>query len=108
MAELTFRDFAAAHMQGDDALAARHLEALLGLAPADAITATAHFRAEASAGGPAFLGQAMGLRVAVTSGTDEAIGELLARCFGLRDERRAAAVAALRARYPRQPAGTGS
>lgn len=100
MAELTFRDFAAAHMQGDDALAARHLETLLGLGAEAAQAATAHFRAAAVAGGPAFLGQAMGLRAAVTTGTDDAIGELLTRCFGLSPAAQAAAVSTLRARYP--------
>lgn len=99
MADLTFRDFAGAIMKGDAAEAARVLEALLGLAPADAAAAAAHFQGRAAAD-PQFMMQAMGLRTAVTSGSDGEIGALLATCFGLDGDTRAAAVAALRTRYP--------
>ena len=100
MADLTFRDFAGAVMQGDAAGAARVLEALLALAPPAAAAATAHFQAQMASGGPAFMGKAMGLRTAVTSGTDAEIGALLADCFGLAEPALAAAVAALRTTYP--------
>ena len=100
MADVTFRDFAAAYMQADEARAAAHLEALLGLAPPAAVAATAHFRAAASTHGPAFMGQAMGLRTAVTTGTDDDIAALLTTCFGLDATSLPAAIAALRTRYP--------
>ena len=77
-----------------------HLEALLGLAPPAAVAATAHFRAAASTHGPAFMGQAMGLRTAVTTGTDDDIAALLTTCFGLDATSLPAAIAALRTRYP--------
>lgn len=98
MADVTFRDFAAAYMQGADDRAAAHLEVLLGLAPAAAQAATAHFRAAAATQGPAFMGQAMGLRAAVSAGTDDDIAALLTTCFGLDGATRTAAIAVLRAR----------
>jgi hypothetical protein len=98
VSDVTFRDFAGAVMQGNDAAAASALATLLAL-PADAATAaTAHFRGRMA--DPAFMPKAMGLRTAVTSGTDAQIGELLADCFGLDDAARARAIAALRERYP--------
>lgn len=98
MADVTFRDFAGATMKGDDAAAASVLEQLLGLSGPDAAAATAHFRAQMAGGGPAFMGKAMGLRTAVTTGSDAEIGALLVDCFGLADP--APAVSALRVRYP--------
>ncbi len=98
MADVTFRDFAGATMKGDDTAAAQVLEQLLGLAPPDALAATAHFRAQMAGGGPAFMGKAMGLRTAVTTGSDAEIGGLLVDCFGLADP--TPAVVALRERYP--------
>jgi hypothetical protein len=102
MADVTFRDFAAAVMQGNDSQAASVLETLLGLAAEPAGTATAHFRSRMS--DPAFMPKAMSLRTAVESGTDAQIAELLGDCFGLEGDARSGAVAALRQRYP-APAG---
>jgi len=99
MAELTFRDFAGAVMQGDAARAATVLQELLALSPDAAASATAHFRGRMS--DPAFMPKAMGLRTAVQSGSDEDISTLLGECFALDGDARAAAVAALRTRYPK-------
>jgi hypothetical protein len=96
--EPTFRDFAGAVMRGDDAAAAAVPEALLGLAPEQAAAATAHFRGRMA--DPAFMPKAMGLRAAVTGGTDAEISALLGDCFGLDGAARDAAVGALRTRYP--------
>ncbi|HWO27112.1 MAG TPA: hypothetical protein VNO30_50630 [Kofleriaceae bacterium] len=94
----TFRDFAGAVMRGDPAAAAAVLEVLLGLGAPEAAAATAHFRGRMA--DPAFMPKAMGLRTAVTSGTDAEIGVLLEDCFGISGPARDAAVAALRTRYP--------
>lgn len=99
MAELTFRDFAGAVMQGDAARAATVLQELLALSPDAATAATAHFRGRMA--DPSFMPKAMGLRTAVQSGSDDEISALLGDCFGLDDAARTAAVAALRTRYPK-------
>ena len=98
MADLTFRDFAFAVMQGNVASAVTTLEVLLGLSAPQAAGATEHFRARVA--DPAFMPKAMSLRTVVTSGTDAQIGELLVECFGLDAAARATAVAAVRTRYP--------
>lgn len=99
MAELTFRDFAGAIMGGDTARAATVLEQLLGLDNHAATLAATHFQAT-MASDPAFMGKAMGLRAAVTGGSDKDIAALLTDCFGLRGDALAPAVAALRTKYP--------
>lgn len=99
MAELTFRDFAGAVMQGDFARAASVLSELLALSPEGAAAATAHFKGRMA--DPAFMPKAMGLRTAVQSGSDDDVGALLGDCFALDGDARASAVAALRTRYPR-------
>jgi len=98
MADVTFRDFAGALMQGkrDDATAM--LEPLLGLTGDAAARAANHFGDRIN--DPAFMMKAMGLRNAVTSGTDDDIGDILVDCFGLDETQRAGAVAAVRKRYP--------
>lgn len=96
MAAPTFRDFAGAVMSGDATAAATVLESLLGLPAPAAAAATAHFRAAMATGGPEFMGKAMGLRTAVTSGTDDDIARLLGDCFGLDAVHRATGTAALR------------
>lgn len=98
-ADVTFRDFAGAIMGNDDAKAASVLEVLLGLDAEGASAATAHFRGEMGKD-PQFMMKAMGLRAAVTTGSDDDIGALLGDCFGLTGESASAAVAALRTRYP--------
>jgi len=98
VADVTFRDFAGAVMQNNAEAAARVLETLLQLSSAQALQATTHFRAHMT--DPAFMPKAMGLRTAVTTGTDAEIGELLGDCFGLDDAQRASAIVALRRRYP--------
>ena len=99
MTQLTFRDFAGAIMGGDVARAAEVLGELLALDAAGATAATTHFQTNISAD-PAFMGKAMGLRTAVTSGTDAEIGALLADCFALKGAAVTSAVAELRKRYP--------
>ena len=99
MAELTFRDFAGAVMQGDAPRAASVLQELLALSPEQATAATAHFRGRM--GDPSFMPTAMGLRTAVQTGSDDEIGALLGECFALDGEARTAAIAALRTRYPK-------
>ncbi|HEU4732434.1 MAG TPA: hypothetical protein VFT22_31280 [Kofleriaceae bacterium] len=98
MAEVTFRDFAAAIMKGDVEAAGAVLQALLGLDAAPARAAAQHFQRQAAAQGPAFMGKAMGLRTAVTSGSDAEIGALLADCFGLSGAELATAVATVKPR----------
>ena len=100
MAEVTFRDFAAAIMQGNVEAAGGVLQQLLALDADGARAAALHFQAQAASGGPAFMGKAMGLRSAVASGTREDIAALLTDCFGLADPQRAAAVDALRPAKP--------
>lgn len=100
MADVTFRDFAAALMQGNAAAASGVLETLLALDPAQATRASEHFRARMAAD-PSFMQKAMGLRTAVTGGSDAEIGALLADCFGLDEAAQTASTAALRVRYPR-------
>lgn len=98
MPEITFRDFAGAVMQGNRTAAVGILEQLLGLGTDDAGRATDHFTQQMK--DAAFLPKAMSLRAAVTSGSDDDIRSLLGDCFGLGDDQRTTAVAALRARYP--------
>jgi len=98
MSDLTFRDFAGAIMRGDAAAAATVLETLLALSTARAHTATEHFRTRMA--DPAFMPKAMGLRTAVTTGSDAEISALLGDCFGLEGDACTQAVAALRTRYP--------
>lgn len=95
MPDVTFRDFAMAAMP-NPALAAQHLQTLLGLDAAAAEAATAHFKAKMA--DPAFMMKAMSLRTAVTSGSDAEIAALLHDCFGLTATD--APLATLRARYP--------
>lgn len=101
MAEVTFRDFAGAVMRKDTAAAARVLEELLRLDAASATAAATHFDGQMAQAGPAFMMKAMGLRTAVTSGTDGEMRALLGECFGLEGEPATRAVEALRERYPR-------
>jgi hypothetical protein len=98
MAEVTFRDFAAAIMKGDADAASAALQPLLGLDPAGARAAAQHFQAQFAAAGPAFMGKAMGLRTAVAGGSDAELGTLLHDCFGLADAPLATAIATLRRR----------
>jgi len=95
MPDVTFRDFAMAAMP-NPALAAQHLQTLLGLDAPAAEAATAHFKSKMT--DPAFMMKAMSLRTAVTSGSDTDIAALLRDCFGLAATD--APIAALRTRYP--------
>ena len=99
MAQLTFRDFAGAVMENNAQRAGEVLEQLLGLDAPAANGAAAYFQNRMAAD-PAFMGKAMGLRTAVTSGSDSDIGALLGDCFGLNGPVREAAVSALRKQYP--------
>lgn len=99
MAQLTFRDFAGAVMGGDTARAAEVLGELLGLDSPAATAAATHFLTSMTAD-PAFMGKAMGLRAAVTGGSDQDIAALLGDCFGLSGAAVPAAVATLRKQYP--------
>jgi drug/metabolite transporter (DMT)-like permease len=99
MAQLTFRDFAGAIMGGDTARAAEVLGVLLGLEGVAATAAATHFQSSMTAD-PAFMQKAMGLRTAVTGGSDDEIATLLGDCFGLTGAAVPAAVATLRKQYP--------
>jgi hypothetical protein len=99
MEQLTFRDFAGAIMGGDSTRAAHVLGALLGLEAAEAAAAVNHFQTSMTAD-PAFMQKAMGLRAAVTGGTNDEITALLGDCFGLTGATARAALAALRTQYP--------
>ena len=99
MAEVTFRDFAGAIMGGDTARAGEVLQQLLGVDESAGAAAACHFQ-ESMAADPSFMGKAMGLRAAVTGGSDQDIGALLGDCFGLRGDAAASAVATLRKQYP--------
>lgn len=83
MAEVTFRDFAAAIMKGDVEAAGAVLQPLLGLPADDARTAAQHFHSRSTSIGPAFMGKAMGLRTAIAGGSNAEIAALLGECFGL-------------------------
>jgi hypothetical protein len=98
MAEVTFRDFAAAVMKGDVDAAGAVLQPLLGLGAGESRAAAQHFHAQSTALGPAFMGKAMGLRTAIAGGTDAEIGALLRDCFGLSGAPLATAIATLRGR----------
>jgi hypothetical protein len=98
MAELTFRDFAAAIMKGDVDGAAAVLQPLLGLDAVAARAAAHHFHAQSAAVGPPFMAKAMGLRTAIAGGSDTEVEALLRDCFGLVDAPLATAVATLRPR----------
>ena len=96
MADVTFRDFAGAVMQGNVDGASTVLEQLLGLAAPEARAAAEHFHAQATTQGPAFMGKAMGLRGALAGGSDAEIRALVRDCFGLADAPLATAVATLK------------
>jgi hypothetical protein len=97
--QVTFRDFAGAIMGSDVAGAARTLETLLGLEASAALAATTHFQSSISAD-PSFMMKAMGLRTAVTSGSDDDIRARLTDCFGLAEPAARAATLVLRTNYP--------
>jgi len=99
MEQLTFRDFAGAIMGGDAKRAAHVLGELLGLEAAVAATAVGHFQTSMTAD-PGFMQKAMGLRAAVTGGTDQEITALLGDCFGLTGNDVSKALTALRKQYP--------
>jgi len=96
MADVTFRDFAGAIMQGNVDAAGGVLQQLLGLPAEGARAAAEHFHTQSTAQGPAFMGKAMGLRAAMTSGVDSEIGALLSECFGLAGAPLATAIATLK------------
>lgn len=98
MSELTFRDFAGAIMADDAKRAAEVLAVLLEVDDAGATAAVTYFRDHAKTD-PAFMMKAMGLRAAVTGGTDDEMSALLTDCFGITET--APVVAALKKRYPR-------
>lgn len=100
MSQPTFRDFAGAIMGGDLGAAATVLEVLLGLDDAGARDASAHFQSQMGAD-PSFVMKAMGLRTAVTSGSDEEITTLLAECFGLKGPALQNGLATVKRLYPR-------
>lgn len=99
MAEVTFRDFAGAVMQNDTAGAGRVLQQLLQLEATRAQAAASHFQQQMTQAGPGFMMKAMGLRAAVTEGSDGDIRALLAECFGLDADEAGSAAASLRAQY---------
>ena len=95
MADVTFRDFAGAIMQGNVDAAGGVLQQLLGLPADDARAAAQHFHTQSTTIGPAFMGKAMGLRTAMASGSEAEIAALLRDCFGLDGPALATAIATL-------------
>lgn len=91
-------------MGNNTARAAEVLGHLLGLDAEASRAAATHFQ-RSMAADPAFMGKAMGLRAAVTGGSDEDIAALLRDCFGLTGDAVPSAVAALRTKYPAPAAG---
>jgi hypothetical protein len=85
MADVTFRDFAGAIMQGDVNTAATVLQQLLALDVPTAHAAATYFQTHATSGGPAFMAKAMGLRTAVATRSTAAVADLLRDCFALTD-----------------------
>src|SRR5579859_6789734 len=100
MTQPNFRDFAGAIMGNDVPRAAEVLSVLLGLDPEAAASAATHFQ-RAMVADPTFMSKAMGLRTAVTGGSDEEIGVLLGECFGVSSDAMPVAIATLRTIYPR-------
>ncbi|HEU4535556.1 MAG TPA: hypothetical protein VFS00_15620 [Polyangiaceae bacterium] len=92
--QVTFRDFAGAVMQGDDAGAGRVLSTLLGLEPPAAAAATAYFRQQMAAD-PSFMMKAMGMRTAVEARDQAQLESLLRDCFGLGPSEAASAASLL-------------
>jgi uncharacterized protein (DUF2345 family) len=99
MADVTFRDFAGAIMGNDTARAGEVLQILLGVSAEAGVAASAYFHAHMTAD-PSFMAKTMGLRAAVTSGTDAEIAALLGDCFGLTGDAIPPAVTTLRRHYP--------
>ena len=98
--EVTFRDFAAAIMQNDVDGAAKTLQPLLSLDASAAESAAKHFQTQMAAQGQGFMMKAMGLRNAVTEGSDAEVAQLLGDLFGMTGASASAGVTALRAKYP--------
>ncbi len=96
---LTFRDFAAALMGGDEARAREILAQLLAVDAAVAEAATRTF-AEKMATGPAFIEKAMSMRTAVAAKDPAALTALIEACFGLAADVARGSAAAVLARYP--------
>lgn len=86
-------------MGGNTEQAASVLETLLELDSERATAAATHFQDQMKTAGQPFMIKAMGLRNAVTGGTDEEIEQLLADCFGLSGDGARASMAALKQRY---------
>jgi hypothetical protein len=99
---VTFRDFAGAIMQGDVGTASGHLEVLLDLDAPAATAAAGHFKSQMDEAGPPFMMKAMGLRTAVTGGSDDDISALLVELFGFASQDVAGPVAKLRETYAGQ------
>jgi hypothetical protein len=97
--EVTFRDFAAAVMQGDMDGASAVLERLLAVDDAVARAASAHFHAQ-MATGQAFMMKAMGMRTVVEARDEPGLRALLEECFALDADTAAAAARAVLSRYP--------
>jgi hypothetical protein len=83
---VTFRDFASAIMSGDVVRAGSVLESILGLSADAGSRAATHFQSQMASAGQPFMMKAMGLRQAVSAGTDEQVDALLQECFGLSGE----------------------
>lgn len=99
MSDVTFRDFAAAAMGGDTERAASVLETLLELDADGATAAATHFKQQMASAGQPFMIKAMGLRNAVTGGTDAEIEQLLSDCFGLAGDSAKTSLAAIKQRF---------
>ena len=94
----TFRDFAGALMEADQAKASRALQTLLSLDEEAAGRATAHFAAQMS-NDPSFMMKAMGMRTAVESKNPGEVQSLLEECFALASDQASASAKSLLAQY---------
>jgi hypothetical protein len=100
MSQPTFRDFAGSIMSGDVVGSAKVLEVLLGLDDSAARDAATFFQTQMGKD-PNFVMKSMGLRAAVTSGSDDEIATLVRECFGVGGDALEHAVTTLKRLYPR-------
>ena len=98
MSDLTFRDFAGAIMEKNDARAAEVLQSLLGV-DADAGSSAAAFFKTQMAADPSFMMKAMGMRTVVQEKDESGLVELIHGCFGLDTASAQTAAKAVLSRY---------
>lgn len=98
MPDVTFRDFAGALMESDDAKAAEVLSTLLGVDGDTASAGVTHFKAEMQKS-PDFMMKAMGMRTVVESKDEAGLKTLIGECFGFDEGQSAASAEAVLNHY---------